>query len=76
MEIAKNVFCDLTDPNNPTATYDTTDVMEFREYEGFFDDFNCDIGHGKGSGENGTDKGHGHNNRELSIKYDSHFGDW
>lgn len=52
LDILKNVEClpDLTG-----IAYDTTDVTEFREYQGMFDDFHYDIGHGKGSGEGTTD---------------------
>ena len=51
--IAKNITCpkDAKD----AATIDTIaydgDNFYFREYEGLFDDFHYDIGHGKGQGE-------------------------
>ena len=50
LDILKNIDCDGT-----TATYDATDDLEFRHYEGMFDDFHYDIGHGKGTGEGKLD---------------------
>ena len=49
-DLLKNVTCETT---TNTATYDTTDTAEFIEYNGLFDDFNYDIGHGKGTGTGG-----------------------
>jgi len=54
LEILKNISCTSSPP---ASTYDATDVLEFREYEGLFDDFHYDIGHGKGSGEGDRDNG-------------------
>ena len=51
-DILKNVVCNAA---GPTVTYDTADTLEFREYEGLFDDFHYDIGHGKGTGEGKVD---------------------
>ena len=50
-DILKNVSCETT---TFTATYDNTDTSEFIEYNGIFDDFHYDIGHGKGSGDGGS----------------------
>ena len=70
VQILKNISCDLTtDPANPTATYDTTDGFEFREYEGLFDDFSYDIGHGKGTGESGN-----HYYQEAPGDYEVDYG--
>ena len=52
-DILKNVSCDIL---GTAAEYDSTDELEFREYEGLFDDFHYDIGHGKGLGEGRVDK--------------------
>ena len=49
-DIIKNIAC-----NGSTATY-TQGAIEFREYEGLFDDFHYDIGHGKGLGEGRVDR--------------------
>lgn len=54
LDILKNISCVSA---TETATYDTTDDLEFREYEGLFDDFHYDIGHGKGTGEGDRDNG-------------------
>lgn len=52
LDILKNIDCDS---NGGAATYDNTDTLEFRHYEGMFDDFHYDIGHGKGTGEGKLD---------------------
>lgn len=49
-DIIKNIDCDGT-----TSSY-TQGAIEFREYEGLFDDFHYDIGHGKGLGEGRVDR--------------------
>ena len=56
LDILKNVNCDST-VNPGTSAYLTDDPLEFREYEGLFDDFHYDIGHGKGTGEGDRDNG-------------------
>jgi len=53
LDILKNINCDSTNPASPD--YDETDTLEFRHYEGMFDDFHYDIGHGKGTGEGKLD---------------------
>lgn len=50
-DITKNIVCTSA---SQTATH-TTGATEFREYEGLFDDFHYDIGHGKGLGEGRVD---------------------
>ena len=52
LDILKNIVCDSATPAN--TVYDATDTREFREYEGMYDDFHYDIGHGKGTGEGTT----------------------
>ena len=52
LDIAKNITCDGT---NASYVVDNSG-LEFREYEGLFDDFHYDIGHGKGTGEGKVDK--------------------
>lgn len=55
LDILKNITCAV---GGTTATYDgATDVLKFREYEGLYDDFHYDIGHGKGTGEGARDNG-------------------
>jgi len=56
LDILRNVNCDST-TNPGTSAYETDDPLEFREYEGLFDDFHYDIGHGKGTGEGDRDNG-------------------
>ena len=54
-DITKNIECTL-DLAATTATY-TTSSGEFAMYEGMFDNFHYDIGHGKGLGEGSIDNG-------------------
>jgi len=54
LDITKNIICPIDDAAT-TASYDNTDDLEFRMYEGMFDDFHYDIGHGKGTGEGTVD---------------------
>lgn len=57
VDFIKNVICDETKPTT-NIKYDTTDsAIEWRIYEGLFDDFHYDIGHGKGVGEGTVDSG-------------------
>jgi len=54
LDILKNVTCGVGEDATDGA-YDDADILEFREYEGMFDDFHYDIGHGKGTGEGTVD---------------------
>jgi len=53
LEIVSDIECDAV---NGTAALDP-DYDANREYEGLFDDFHYDIGHGKGTGEGDRDNG-------------------
>ena len=53
LEIVSDIECDAV---AGTATLDA-DYDANREYEGLFDDFHYDIGHGKGTGEGDRDNG-------------------
>ena len=70
-DILQNISCD-SDATSPDfgSTYDASDSFEFREYEGFFDGFHYDIGHGKGTGEGSLPGG------KSKSNYNSQFGDY
>jgi hypothetical protein len=58
LDITKDITCDTA---GVAATF-TNDDTEWRIYEGMFDDFHYDIGHGKGTGDSGSsnrDSGYG-----------------
>ena len=65
LDILKNVVCDSATPAN--TVYDNTDTREFREYEGMYDDFHYDIGHGKGTGEGGNKSIFGVGDYEVDV---------
>ena len=52
-----------------TVSNDTTVMKETMEklYEGMFDDFHFDIGHGKGTGDQSMD-GHSHGDDDYAAK--------
>ena len=52
LDIAKDIECDST---VPSATYNAIDDRQFHIYEGLYDNFHYDIGHGKGTGEGKVD---------------------
>ena len=54
LPILSNVECSGV---GGTIEYDTSDPLEFREYNGLFDDFHYDIGHGKGTGNDSNGSG-------------------
>lgn len=54
LDITKNIDC-VNTAGAPASSYDAGDTLEFRHYEGMFDDFHYDIGHGKGTGEGKLD---------------------
>ena len=64
LDIAKNIVC-----NNVAGTaVFTNDDTQWRIYEGMFDDFHYDIGHGKGTGESGSSKrGRGVGDYEMDV---------
>lgn len=56
VDFINHVQCEEKDTTK--IKYDTTDSdIEWRIYEGLFDDFHYDIGHGKGLGEGTIDQG-------------------
>ena len=65
LDILKNIVCDSATPAN--TVYDATDPREFREYEGMYDDFHYDIGHGKGTGEGGNMSSYGAGDYEVDV---------
>ena len=65
LDILKNIVCDSANPVN--TVYDATDTREFREYEGMYDDFHYDIGHGKGTGEGGNMSSYGAGDYEVDV---------
>lgn len=62
LDIAKNIDCNTA---TQTVTF-TNDDTQWRIYEGMFNDFHYDIGHGKGTGESGnSSRGHGIGDYEM-----------
>jgi hypothetical protein len=57
VEFTKNVMCNQISAGVTSGanTIFTADSNEWRVYEGMFDDFHYDIGHGKGLGEGRVD---------------------
>ena len=82
LPILKNVICTYTlneadiTASTGTAEYDATDALEFRMYEGMFDDFHYDIGHGKGTGEGSVDAARVRDGRSGSAPTTGPVGDY
>lgn len=53
LDIVQNILCEMDKTNGLITTSYTANANDFinRQYEGLFDDFHYDIGHGKGTGE-------------------------
>ena len=73
LDILKNVTCDSA---TQASAYDAGDTTEFREYEGMFDDFHYDIGHGKGTGEGNVDAARVKDGRSGSAPVRGPVGDY
>lgn len=74
LDLTQYITC--TPDNSTPPAFDDTDPLIFREYEGLFDDFHYDIGHGKGSGEGNVDAAPVRDGRRDNAPQRGPVGDW